>query len=840
MNEVRITRIRVNHLRQAMGVTGPIHISWQYEGGSCRQERAEVSVSIRADGTQVLGRAETDSRQSVDLDLDLPHARRVFVTIRAITDHGSAEGRNSFVTGIPGDSFTFISADQDEEFMGVTEVFTSIEVKRDVEEAYLYSTALGTYHVYLDGKRIDDYEMAPGWTSYGHRVLCQTLDVTAHMTGGKHEIAARTGPGWYKGEMGFLHNRRNYGSHTAFACVLVVRYDDGTAESFSTDRTWQGADTATVYAEIYQGEHADLRLGRHGIRQVSLVEDAPRVESQAGGYNRVMQVLKGKKTLTPKGETVIDFGQNLTGTVRVKVRGRAGDRVHLKCFETLDAQGNVYTANLRKADNGICLTLSGGEDVYAPLFTFQGFRYVHVLSWPGDVGEDDLQALVIHAEMEETGTFACSNPLLNQLWHNILWSFKGNSMDIPTDCPQRDERLGWTGDAQIFSAAAPYFMDSYVFFSKWMRDVALDQKDDGGVAHVVPDLLTGSPNAEKDWLITHGTYGAAGWGDVAVILPYNIYLHSGDDMILRAQFDSMQRWIGFMEAHSDGCVWSFRLQFGDWVALDAQEGSYFGATPLDYTCAAYYIHSVDTMVKVCRALGRADEDIYRKKADTLREDFRKRFLFPGGRLRDDTQTAYVLALSFDLVPEADRQAVSDHLCELLRNNGGHLTTGFMGTPEILRALSETGRRKEAMELLEREDFPSWLYQVKMGATTIWEHWDGIRPDGSMWSPDMNSLNHYAYGSVGRWMMETIIGISPSEAEPGYREIMVRPGVDLGLDWAEGSMETPFGRIKVAWTKKEGHGKVYLSVPPGSGVRLCMGCESEVLGSGEYERGWTEG
>ena len=515
---------------------------------------------------------------------------------------------------------------------------------------------------------------------------------------------------------------------------------------------------------------------------------------------------------TPSGERVLDFGQNLTGQVRFRVKGRPGDQVYLRCFETLDAAGNAYFANLRQARAEVRYICRGGEAVYQEYFSFQGFRYIKVEAWPGALDPADITACVMHSDMAETGRFACSDPLLNQLQHNIEWGLRGNFLDIPTDCPQRDERMGWTGDAQIFSRTAATLRNVYPFFTKWLRDVAFDQAADGGVPHIVPNSIAMFPRA-KDWLLNQGMYGAAAWADAAVLIPWNLYLTYGDARVLADQFDSMRRWIDFMRDHAVDYIWNYKLQFGDWVALDAEEGSYYGATPNDLTCTAYFAWSTGIFVKVCRVLGREDMAAeYDALHSRIVDKFRRTFLDDRGVMTVQTQTAHVIALYFGLAPEQGREDTARGLLRLLAAHDGHLVTGFVGTPYITHALSGAGYVREAYDLLLKEDFPSWLYQVKMGATTVWEHWDGLKPDGTMWSPDMNSFNHYAYGAIGEWLYRVMLGLEIDEARPGYRHALLAPKTDDRFTWAEGSFESVYGTVGIRWERQEGRVSLTVRVP----------------------------
>ena len=803
--------MQINHLASPMGAVLPLYVSW--EGMAER-------LCVECDGKTLLDMPVQGCSASLS-GAGLPAGKDL--TFRVLGGNGEQSCHVLLDMGCPQGEW-ISCPDTKGDVLGAGELRSTFQVRAGhgrVRKALVRSTALGLYQLFLNGKRVADREFMPGFTSYDHRILYQTMDATELVQDGSNEIRCLLGNGWYRGEMGFLHNRNNYGDRTALLLEMTLEYEDGTVDSVKTGSEWQSRLSQILESEIYLGETAD---GRENPRPWGGVDvlDAPEAElvSDGGCANRVEMELDVVRVLhTPKGETVADFGQNLTGNVSLRVHGRAGEKVELQCFEVLDRDGNVYTDNLRTARCRVSYILSGdGEETWNPWFSFQGFRYVQILSWPGNFEPEQLRARVIHFDMPVTGKFQCSSPELTRLMQNICWSLRGNSLDIPTDCPQRDERVGWTGDAQIFSAAAPYFMDVYAFFSKWMRDVVLDQKADGGIPHVVPDLISGRPQVRNDWLLSQGTWGAAGWADVITILPWNLYRFYGDPRILEECFPAMLRHLDFMRSRADGCVWNYLLQFGDWVALDAEEGSYFGKTPADMTCACYYTRSTDAIADAAHVLGREEtEQEMRKLAAELRQDYVRRF-FRDGHLTVQTQTAQILTLVFGLCPDEWRENLTRDLIALIQARGGHLDTGFMGTPLILEALSANGRAKEAMDLLMNPTYPGWLYQVTRGATTIWEHWDGIKPDGSMWSPDMNSMNHYAYGTVGQWIWNRVAGLEM--LEPGWKRFRLAPLL-LGLDCVQAELQTPMGRIRASWEIHEKTATVNVTVPEGCVCEACL-------------------
>lgn len=843
-----VKKITMEYLERPVGLGGLPWFGWVLESDRKNVVQKAYQLQIAEDAQfakLIYDSGLVESAESVHVkvpeETEIRSCTEYFVRVR-VSD-GAEESPysevSSFVTAILNRDewqveFITGEAEEDSGKSGSTCLRKRIFINGEVASAFVCATALGLYRFSINGQKAGEDEMTPGWTSY-HKHLCyQTYDVTALLKQGENDLEAMLGAGWYKGKMGFLLLRNNYGTRTAFLMQMTVRYRDGREEIFGTDESWQGRPGPITFSEIYDGEHYDARLEERdpeqGFQKVCMIpfsKDA--LTAQAGGKVRKMERLEAREVIvTPKGETVIDFGQNMTGWVNFRVKAERNSEIVLKCFETLDAGGNVYTANLRSAGQEIRYICKGGtEEEYHPHFTFMGFRYVQVLQWPGKVKKEDFAAFALYSRMEQTGTFRCSDPLVNRLQQNILWGLKGNFLDIPTDCPQRDERVGWTGDAQIFCRTACYLMNTYTFFRKWLKDVAADQTPEGGVPHVVPDIISGKE--ENDWLLSQGTHSAAAWADVAVINPWTMYLTFGDRTILEEQYDSMKKWIGFMEEHAVDHIWNYRLQFGDWVALDAEEGSYFGATPNDLTCTAYFAYSTGLFAKIAGVLGRQeDAAYYGALREKIVEKFRKTFFLEDGTMTAQTQTAHIVALYFGLVPEAFREQTAKRLVELLKKEGGHLVTGFVGTPYFCHVLSENGYVREAYDLLLKDDFPSWLYQVKMGATTVWEHWDGMKPDGTMWSPDMNSFNHYAYGAVGDWLYRVVLGMEIDEKDPGYHHAMISPQTGDAFDFAEGSYESVYGTLKVRWEKGENADsrRLYITVPHNAAatIRLEKGAE----------------
>jgi alpha-L-rhamnosidase len=727
----------------------------------------------------------------------------------------------------------------------------------NVKAARVYVTSLGLYELRLNGQRVGNDLLTPGWTSYNKRLQYQTYDVTNLLADGCNAVGAILGDGWYKGDLaGWLGHRNLYGTKTALLMQLHIWYSDGSEQIVVSDHSWKASTGPILTSEIYHGETYDARLEQAGWDKTGF-DDAQWAETKTlevpkniltGQENVPVRRIEEIKPIavihTPAGETVLDMGQNMVGWVRFRVKGPSGSRVVLGHAEVLDREGNFYTENLRAAKQKIAYTLKGeGEEVFEPHFTFQGFRYVKLEEYPCEISIDNFTGVVIHSDMGKTGSFDCSDKMVNSLQHNILWGQKGNFVDVPTDCPQRDERLGWTGDAQVFIRTACFNMNAAPFFEKWLRDLKADQLASGGVPFVIPQVLT-----ESD-------HSSTGWGDAAVICPWTVYLCYGDEGILKEQYESMKAWVDYIKSNAqDGLIWNSGFHFGDWLALDAKEGSYYGATPNDYVATAFYAYSVELFIKAAEVLHN-DEDVkeYSLLYDNIVKAFRMEFFTPFGRLAVPTQTAHVLALNFNLVEEKHRERTVDALVKLIEDNKYHLTTGFLGTPYLCNALSKNGRIDIAYKLLMQTEYPSWLYQVTKGATTIWEHWDGIKPDGSMWSADMNSFNHYAYGAIGDWMYRVIAGIDTDDKFAGYKHIVIKPQPGGDLKYAYAELESMYGNIKSGWKTENGAMQIEVTIPhnttasvmlPGakasqltdhSGLKFCDTSEGTTveLGSGSY-------
>jgi alpha-L-rhamnosidase len=710
-------------------------------------------------------------------------------------------------------------------------------VPKAVSSARLYASAMGLYELHLNGQRVGDEYFTPGWTSYDFRYQYQTFDVTSAIKRGENCLGAVLGDGWFRGYIQEQGKRSSYGSQLALIAQLEITYTDGTHDLLVTDESWKSSTGPILASDIYNGETYDARLEIAGWSQAGYddnewkgvtLRDTQNLKLVAppGPPVRRAEEIKPVKILkTPAGETVIDMGQNMVGWVRFSLNAPAGTTILLRHAEVLDSAGNFYVQNLRTAQQTIRYTTKGGGvETFEPHFTFQGFRYVAVSGWPGDLSLESFVGVVVHSDMVLTGSFSISSPLLNQLQHNIVWSEKGNFLDVPTDCPQRDERLGWTGDTQVFARTAAFNYETAGFYSKWLADLALDQEGDGGVPFVVPNFQRQAPK---------GQAGAAGWADAAVIVPWTLYLAYGDRRILEQQYGSMKAWVEYMRhAAGDTYLWRGGFDFGDWLALDSP-GSNQGATDKDLIKNAYFVHSTDLLQRAALVLRKKeDAAAYADLLGKVKAAFLREFATANGRLTSDTQTAYVLTLAFGIFPESMRKNAATRLVADVRSTG-HLTTGFLGTPLLLHVLTDYGYFDEAYMLLNRKEYPSWLYPVTKGATTIWERWDGMKPDGSFQDDRMNSFNHYALGAVGDWMYRVIAGIEIDPQRPGYQHALIQPHPGGGLTWVKVSEHTMFGVLASNWEIKDSTMTLRVEVPANTTatVRLPRAAIAQVKESG---------
>lgn len=685
---------------------------------------------------------------------------------------------------------------------------------KEVESVQLQVTALGVYEAQLNGKRIGDYVLAPGWTSYETRHQYQCYDIT-ELVEDRNRLEITVGKGWYRSPVPGWITEEGKAQRAAIPAGLIaeikITFTDTTTAVIPTDETWQAAESRIRFSEIYDGEVYDASFEVSDYQPVVLLERTTgNLIPQQGEKITEHEYVKAARCFTaPNGEVVVDFGQEVTGYIQFTVDAKAGEKVEISHGEVLDKDGNFYNANYRSAKSKIYYTCCDGVQTYKPKMTFFGFRYIRLDQFPGTPCADQFYAVAVHSDMKRTGRLRSSNPLLNQLFSNIIWGQKGNFLDVPTDCPQRDERMGWTGDAQAFVKTASYNFDVDRFFTKWLADMAADQRPDGSIGHVVPTLYVGS--------------GSAAWDDAAAICPWQIYLTYGDKEILRQQFDCMKKYIGFItNSTKDPYLWTGGEHYEDWLGLDAPVGSYKGSSRADFIASAFYAYSTSLVVKAGRVLG---EDIseYERLYQGIVDTFRKTFT------DYRTQTEHVLAVHFGLAE--DPQKTADALAEMIKACGSKLQTGFVGTPYLLHVLSSYGHTELAYTLLLRTEYPSWLYPVTKGATTVWEHWDGIMENGDFWSTDMNSFNHYAYGAVADWVYEAAAGIQTVEDAPGFARVKIAPQPDSRLDWLEASIETRKGTVRSLWKQEEGRIRYEITTP--SPAEIVIAGKTMEVEAGDY-------
>lgn len=827
---LEITRLTCEYRKNPIGIDEQMpRISWQLisDRRNTMQTQYRIQVARTSEFAELLwdtGKIYSD--KSVHILYGGPQLiprTRYYYRVKAVDNHDeeshwseTAFWETGMMTRSQWQAKWITSALAEEQELEASPLFRKeFCIKKKVNSARIYVTALGLYELHLNGKRVGEDYLTPGWTSYSKRLQYQTYDVSHLLQSGTNALGAVLGNGWYAGYIAWERGKGFYGDRRALLLQMHICYADGTEDVMISDESWKSSTGAISMAEIYHGETYDARKEKNGWDlpkyvdgdwEPAAVYDHPKniLVAQECEPTRIMNEIQAIDMFqTPRGETVLDFGQNMVGFVRFSVKGNKGDVVSIRHAEVLDKDGNFYTANLKGAKQTIRYTLKGeGVEIYQPHFTFQGFRYICIDEYPGEIVPENFIGCVVHTGMRQTGEFSCSNKMVNQLQHNILWGQKGNSVDVPTDCPQRDERHGWTGDAQVFIRTACFHMDTALFYKKWLRDLAVDQTDEFGVTNVVPNVRETS------------YAGAAAWGDAAVICPWTLYLCYGDTRVLEEQYNSMKHWLAYIKRQGeDPFLWNTGEHFGDWLALDNGPGAWIGRTPVPLIATAFYANSARLLANVAEILGyHKDADTYRTLFEAVRGRFRQEFVTPDGKLTADTQTAYVLALMFDLLEEKDTKTAADTLAQLLKDNQYHLNTGFVGTPYLCHVLSDHGYNDLAYRLLLHTDYPSWLYPITKGATTVWEHWDGIKDDGSFWDEIMNSFNHYSYGSIGDWLYRVVAGLNADLEEPGYKHMMIRPRPDMGLTFAGVRYESMYGTVVTKWSREADVMSMHLVIP----------------------------
>lgn len=694
----------------------------------------------------------------------------------------------------------------------------SFDLSEEVLSAKLLASARGVYFAEINGERVGDYIMAPGYTTYEKFIQFQSYDVTSLLSK-YNELSITLADGWYLGRNcsdSSLHKVQPevLKRESSVIAELKIKYKSGKEIIISTDVDWQVYDSKIRFSEFYDGEIYDATYTPVFLGNAVVADNNDKrvLKAQLGEKVTEQERLHPVKFITtPCGEKVLDFGQNITGYLEFSVNAHSGDKVSFSFAEIIDKNGNFYNENYRSAKSLNEYICCEGQQIHKPTLNFYGFRYVRIDEYPAEIQLYNFTAIVVHSEMKRTGRIFTSDKYINRLFNNIIWGQKCNFLDIPTDCPQRDERLGWTGDAEVFIKTASYNFNVEKFFTKWLYDMRLAQLKNG----IIPSVV---PNSIDSFL------GTAAWGDAVVICPWQIYLTYGNKSILKKMFPSMKKWVDWITGQTTTkYLWTGQFQYGDWLELGAESGKFKGPTRDEVVASAFYANTVDLLCKIGELLGK-DVSVYKILYKNIVSTFKKTY---ANDLK--TQTEYVLALKFGLID--DEKATADALAKLIVDNGTKIKTGFTGTPFILHMLSKYGYIDLAYTLLLKKSYPSWLYPITKGATTMWEHWDGIKPNGQVWSKDMNSFNHYAYGAVADWMYEVAAGINTVESAPGFKEIRFTPNPTEKIDQFGASIDTKYGTVSSRWWH-EGKEVRYEIVTPSNATAVINGREYK-LTPGKY-------
>ncbi|MCL1909332.1 MAG: family 78 glycoside hydrolase catalytic domain, partial [Kiritimatiellaeota bacterium] len=794
---MQINRLKANHLSEPIGADlSSLSLSWVVETETPAELKKQflTRVVIATNPTFRNPVFDSDARDDIDpisfepgVKLE-PRTRYYWqVELKSAAKITVVSEKSFFETGKMSEPWAAkwitqgFAKEPTHRFIARKKITLADDPARSANTSFrIHATALGVYEIKVNGRKITDEVLLPGYHSYWKHVQAQTFDIAPFLQRGDNSITIHVGEGWYNSSMGW-GNSGQFGPHSGV--IAEVRGAKG-ALLAATDATWETSPSPVIKSSIYFGENYDANL-EVPARWTGAVEFAPEPEEAGPIVDRlsppirVIETLKPKVIKTPKGETVLDFGQNFTGWLTFNAPANWTTTMRIQVGELLQ-EGNFYRDNLRAAEAQYTYKPDGKKRVVRPHFTFYGFRYAKLEGFPKTMKAADFKGLVIHSDLERTGFITTDNKKVNQLISNALWGQKGNFLDVPTDCPQRDERLGWTGDAQIFAGTACFQMDCSAFFTKYMRDVVLEQPEfGGGIGHTVPALTQWIRSAREGG----ADHSKCAWGDACTVVPMTAYEYYGDKAALRKAYPAMKAWVGYIKGVDERTggkrIWADSSHFGDWLALDDYKGlmkdsnHVLGMTDQYFICTAYYARSTELTRDAALVLGETkDAARYTKLLAEVKAAFLAEFFTATGRCVCDTQTAHALALHFNLVPEKFRARTFDRLVKLLEDNKWALTTGFVGTPILCRVLSDNGRPDIAMKLLLREDYPSWLYEVNLGATTVWERWNSVLPDGTCSGTGMNSMNHYAYGSIVEWMYRNLAGLRP--AAPGFRKALIAP------------------------------------------------------------------
>jgi len=831
LTDLRVERLRCEHLVDPRGLDRERpRLSWQVRADrpGTAQSAYQILVAssallLEAGVADVWDTGKVVSSESVLVDYSGPALRsrqQAFWSVRVWDDEDTVSpygAAGSWEMGLldPADWHAeWIAAADPPKPSAVTYLRSELHVAGAVRQARAYVTALGLYELHCNGRRVGDARFTPGWTDYSQRVQYQVLDLADHLVEGTNVLGAVLADGWYAGYIGFLGQREHYGDTPALLAQVEVVTAAGRILHV-TDGGWEAGDGPLRASDMLKGETFDARRSdeswcrphpqRGGWQPVRITSgtSAVRVVSPAPPV-RVLEELPAR-TVTRVGEDThrIDFGQNLVGWVRLRVEGTSGHTVSVRHAEILQPDGSLYVENLRTATATDTYVLDGTPRMLEPSFTFHGFRYAEVSGYVGTLTRNDVTAIVCGSDLERVGHFACSDDDVNQLHSNIVWGARGNFLDTPTDCPQRDERMGWTGDAQVFAPTACYLFDTAGFFTKWLHDLTDGQSASGSFPDVAP-------------LVVLGAEGSAGWADAGAVLPAVLWESYADRQLLSEVYPAMRRWVDYVHRANPALLWLAERGYdnGDWLAAHEE-------TDKDLIATAYFAKSARLTAHAAEVLKRESEarELH-ALADGITNAFRDEYLLPDGRLTCETQTAYALSLRFGLIPTDLMIPAAQHLADNIRAHDTHLTTGFLGVGQLLPALTDADHTSLAYRLLLQDSYPSWLYAVKAGATTIWERWDGWTAEAGYGDPAMNSYNHYALGSVGEWLYRTVAGIE--YASPGGRRMRLAPTPDPALRWAAASHISPYGLVRSGWEwLPEGGLRLEVEIPVGASAAVHM-------------------
>ncbi len=841
---MKITHCKTNHIENPIGFDmSHVVLTWVAEDTtSSSQKNARIILAKDEFLKEVL--LNTGKRDDIDsrgykVDIELSPYTRYYWKVEVEGDMDSAVSEVQFFeTGKMYDEWQaqWISPPWNDTSINPY-MRKTFSAHKKIASARAYIIGLGLYEMEINGKRVGNERLTPYCNAYDAWLQYQTYDVSDFIMEGKNTVGALLGNGWAKGPFGTFGDLNSPYIHDfTLLCEIRITYADGSSDLIISDDTWKCHETPILEDTLYDGESYDANKEIQGWSTSEYNDEnwelvkLYKPEKLGPVVDRMSPPVVVKESVkpielirTPKGELVLDMGQNMVGWLRFRINEPKGTRIKISHGEVLQ-DGNFYRDNLREAKQEYIYISDGIEKVIEPHFTFYGFRYAKLEGFTKQIELEDFTGCVVYSDLDTTGHIETSDPIVNRLFLNALWGQKGNFLDVPTDCPQRDERMGWTGDAQVFSGTASYNMDSYAFYSKFLRDLYEEQKLAGGmVPSVVP---TFNQTKQKESSFAGG--GACAWSDAATVIPWEVYLHTGDSTILTQQYQSMKDWVDWIikrdQESGDKKLWTVGFHFGDWLALDGPvEGGVLGGTDTGLLASAYYYLSMNILAKSAKVIGKDDDAVfYAKRSEEVKKAIQDEYFSKNGRSTILTQTAHVIALQFDLLDDTGKTRILKDLKDLLRKNNMHLSTGFIGTPFLCRSLSDYGDSDSAYQIFFQEDYPSWLYEVLMGATTIWERWNSILPDGKISGTGMNSLNHYAYGSIVEWMYRNMCGIKPVEYEPGFKSFIIEPMIYGKLFYAKASLDSAMGKIRSSWKRDENdHISIEVEVPFNTQAKLIL-------------------